>query len=217
MKPLTIPSLINEAKLFCESENTKEYPELLNINDGKTIGTFVEHKFKSFLKEKYDFEVGNSALDIDLPGSINTDIKVTSIKKPQSSCPYKDTKQKIFGLGYNLLIFIYDKIDLTNTCKLNFLNFTFISKEKTADFITTKQLNEMLKNGSNKEDIISYLTNSAISFDFVTLNNLADMILNNDIHQGYLTISNALQWRLYYSRVISLDNKIEGVINVNFK
>ncbi len=38
-------------------------------------------------------------------------MKVTSIKQPQSSCPYKSARQKIFGLGYSLIIFVYDKID----------------------------------------------------------------------------------------------------------
>jgi putative type II site-specific deoxyribonuclease len=37
--------------------------------------------------------------------------------------------------------------------------------------------------------------------------------LNNSFEQGYLTISNALQWRLQYKRVIELDNQVEGVYN----
>jgi len=44
-------------------------------------------------------------------------------------------------------------------------------------------------------------------------NDLAKRILSEDFQQGYLTISNALQWRLQYSRVISLENKIDGVTN----
>jgi hypothetical protein len=62
--------------------------------------------------EKHTVKVGSSALGIDLPSEdILTDIKVTSVKQPQSSCPFRDAKQKIFGLGYNLLIFVYDKKD----------------------------------------------------------------------------------------------------------
>ena len=40
-----------------------------------------------------------------------------------------------------------------------------------------------------------------------------DEILENPPEQGYLTISNALQWRLQYKRVIGLDNSVTGVIN----
>ena len=67
--------------------------------------------------------------------TINTDIKTTSIKQPQSSCPFRDSKQKIFGLGYNLLVFVYDKQDYNNTCKLNFQNCTFISANILASSI----------------------------------------------------------------------------------
>ena len=36
---------------------------------------------------------------------------------------------------------------------------------------------------------------------------------NLTFSQGYLTISNALQWRLQYARVIALDNTVNGVLN----
>ena len=83
-------------------------------------------------------KIGSSAKGIDLP-SVDIDIKVTSIKQPQSSCPFKDAKQKIFGLGYNLLVFVYDKIDdpQTKTAHLNFVSCSLISKERTADYTTT--------------------------------------------------------------------------------
>lgn len=55
---------------------------------------------------------GSSAKGLDLP-SVNTDIKVTSVVQPQSSCPYRDSKQKIYGLGYNLIVFVYIKEDDT--------------------------------------------------------------------------------------------------------
>ena len=42
---------------------------------------------------------------------------------------------------------------------------------------------------------------------------LAEEIIANPPMQGYLTISNALQWRLQYKRVIELDNQIQGVVN----
>lgn len=106
MKPsLTIEKLVAEAKIFCET--TSSIPELFGVTDGKAVGTIIEHKFKRHLTEVYEVASGNSASGIDLPGAeIQTDIKVTSIKQPQSSCPFKDAKQKIFGLGYNLLVFV---------------------------------------------------------------------------------------------------------------
>ena len=187
---------------------------LIGITDGKAVGTYVEHLFKEELSKKYNLEIGNSAKGIDLPGfAINTDIKVTSVKQPQSSCPFKSARQKIFGLGYNLLVFVYEKIDTENTCILNFLFCTFIEKQKTADYTITKRLIEMKKDGANKEDIIGYLNDKNVPGDEIVYNDLATEILFSNIQQGYLTISNALQWRLQYSRVIQLNNTVEGIVN----
>lgn len=71
----------------------------------------------------------------------------------------------------------------------------------------------MLNDGSNKEDIIAFLEDRNVPGDDITYNDIADEILNNKPKQGYLTISNALQWRLQYSRVINLDNTIQGITN----
>lgn len=156
--------------------------------------------------------IGSSAKGIDLP-SVDVDIKVTSIKQPQSSCPFKDAKQKIYGLGYNLLVFVYDKTDDSNTksTKLDFVSCSFVSKERTADYTTTFRLREMVKDQANAEDIISYLQDKNIPADEITLNKLAEQILQNLPLQGYLTISNALQWRLQYQRIVSLSDEIEGI------
>ena len=111
-KTIEIKDIIEEAEIFCREQSNINHAELLGITDGKAVGTYVEHKFKNFLSNRYDIEIGNSASGIDLPSKdINTDIKVTSIRQSQSSCPYKSSRQKIYGLGYNLLVFVYDKID----------------------------------------------------------------------------------------------------------
>lgn len=124
MKPkLTIEELIKEAKSFCERESNFDNKELFGVTDGKAVGTFIEHKFSDYLEENYDVEKGSSANGIDLPShDINTDIKVTSIEQPQSSCPFKNARQKIYGLGYNLLLFVYEKSDdpAKKAARLNF-------------------------------------------------------------------------------------------------
>ena len=110
MKILTIETLCTEAAVFSVAESRHPEPLLYGVTDGKAIGTYLEQKFKLYLKQKYDFVQGNSASGIDFP-QLLVDIKVTSIKQPQSSCPYKSARQKIFGLGYGLIIFVYDKTD----------------------------------------------------------------------------------------------------------
>ena len=215
---LTIELLCSAAKEFCQSESQLDFPELVGVTDGKAVGTFVEHRLKNYLSERFVVVAGNSASGIDLPSpEINTDIKVTSHRQPQSSCPYKSSRQKIFGLGYNLLVLVYDKKDVDGTSKLGFQNCTFVSQERTADFTTTKRLAEMLKDGAIKEDIIAYFMDKNIPGDEITLEQLADEVLERGVIQGYLTISNALQWRLQYQRVITLSNSVDGVVNYDYK
>lgn len=215
MKPkLTIDKLIIEAKQFCLEESKIKNKELYGITDGKAVGTYVEHKFQQQLRSKYSVEIGSSASGIDLPSEdIMTDIKVTSVKQPQSSCPYKDSKQKIFGLGYNLLIFVYDKIDnpKSKTTTLCFVSCSFVSNDRTADYTTTYRLREMINDNANEDDIVAYLTDRNIPADEVTLRNMASMILKNPPKQGYLTISNALQWRLQYQRIVLLEERVSGI------
>lgn len=211
-KKLTLESLIVEAEHFCSLNSGLYKSELFGVTDGKAVGTFVEHLFKQFLEERYEMEVGNSANGLDLP-SVNTDIKVTSIKQPQSSCPFKDSKQKIFGLGYNLLVFVYKKYDDSKKKKgmLDFVSCSFIDKCRTADFQTTTGLHKIISNQGNQDDIFAFLVEHNIPSDEVTLYNMAGDILKNPPQIGYLTISNALQCRLQYGRVVSMTDKVVGV------
>jgi len=214
---LNIKKLVSSAKLFCKEESIYANKDLFGVTDGKAVGTYVEHKFQALLESKYKYERGSSARGIDLPGkAINTDIKVTFIKQPQSSCPYRDAKQKIFGLGYNLLLFVYDKTDntKTKTTQLNFVNCTFITKERTADYTTTFRLREMVNDGANEEDIMAFLSDRNIPADEMTLKLIAQNVLQSPPLQGYLTVSNALQWRLQYGRIVRLSEKISGITNI---
>ncbi|RLD54064.1 MAG: restriction endonuclease [Bacteroidetes bacterium] len=216
-KNLTIKNLISSANEFCKQETKYKNKELFGVTDGKAVGTYIEHKFKNFLNDKYLVNNGNSARGVDLPApEINTDIKVTSIKQPQSSSPFKDAKQKIYGLGYNLLVFVYEKTDnqKNETAVLDFKSCSFISKERTADYTTTFRLIEMVEDGANEEDIIAYLNDKNIPADDITLTQIANQILENTPKLGYLTISNALQWRLQYGRVVALSEKVDGITKI---
>ena len=214
MEILKIDDLKREAKTFCEFMKKENHSSLIGVTDGKAVGTYVEHRFQNYLSSKYILDVGSSAKGIDLPGEdIMTDIKVTSITQPQSSCPFKNARQKIFGLGYNLLVFVYEKKDNDDKCILNFKYCAFIEKNRTVDYTITKRLIQMVDDGANKEDIVGFLIDKNVPGDEIVYNDLADEILRNKPNQGYLTISNALQWRLQYSRVITLGNSVDGVLN----
>jgi hypothetical protein len=212
-KPITQNDLIDNAKTFCSEDHN--YKELFGVTDGKAVGTFIEQKFQDRLVNQYTMDNGNAAKGLDIP-SLNTDIKVTSIKQPQSSCPFNSARQKIYGLGYNLIVFVYEKIDdhQAKTARLNFISCAFIDKNRTADFQTTRGIREILSRDGNTEDIIGFLQDRNLPGDDITYKHLAEEILTLIPEQGYLTISNALQWRLQYARIVNLTEKVSGIIKI---
>ena len=209
---LTLEKLQEEAKLFSELESEHDETSIYGSTDGKAVGTYLERKFKDFLRQKYDFDSGNSASGIDLP-ELEVDIKTTSIFQPQSSCPFNSARQKIFGLGYNLLVFVYKKEDnqQTKTSRLYILHTIFVSKNRTADYQLTTSLNRILENNANKDDIIALFHDKNLPVDDILADSLADEILSHKPEIGYLTISNALQWRLQYSRIIEEAGNVSGI------
>jgi len=214
MIELTIDLLKEEAKNFSIIESNHDEPSIFGSTDGKAVGTYLEHKFQEYLEKKYIFVKGNSASGIDFPSEIlNVDIKVTSIAQPQSSCPFKSSRQKIYGLGYNLLIFVYEKIDNNKTKKsrLNILHTVFVAQDRTADYQLTTTINSILDNNGNKDDLISLFSDKNLPIDEIEASNIADEIFTHRPNIGYLTISNALQWRLQYGRIIEKAGTISGV------
>ncbi|MEO0535569.1 MAG: restriction endonuclease [Cyanobacteria bacterium P01_A01_bin.123] len=214
-RELTAEYLRIEAAKFAEVETAYNEPTLYGITDGKAIGTYLEHKFTAYLSESYDYQPGNSASGIDFPG-LEVDMKVTSIKQPQSSCPFKSAAQKVFGLGYHLLVFVYEKYDDSEnrTGRLDIKHTVFVDKTRTADFQTTTGLREILDRDANKDDIVAFILERHLPVDEIGANQLADRILESRPNQGYLTMSNALQWRLQYRRVIDKTGKTSGILRV---
>lgn len=218
MKPaLTIEILLAEAASFSAAESAHEEPALFGVTDGKAVGTYLEHKFTAYLMEKYSFAGGNSASGIDIP-SVNVDIKTTSIKKkkPQSSCPFKSARQKIYGLGYNLLVFAYNKVDdeKRRTARLDIKHTIFIELERTGDYQMTKGLREILERDGNAEDLIAFMQDCRLPIDDIEAQNIAELLLRNRPEQGYLTISTAFQWRLQYGHAIQQAGTVDGILRV---
>jgi hypothetical protein len=214
---LTLPLLKAEAKKFVKVLSGTPIVTLYGATDGKAVGTYVEQAFNRSLVESYDYATGNAASGIDFP-ALEVDVKATSIKQPQSSCPFKSAEQKVYGLGYNLLVFVYEKNDdpKAKAAVLDFKHLVFVAKERTADYQTTYGLLGILERKGNKDDIVAFLEERHLPLEEIGRERLAERILKERPHLGYLTISNALQWRLQYTRVITIatDGKTNGVENV---
>ena len=209
---LTISTLCLEAGRFAARESTHAEPALFGVTDGKAIGTYFEHKFREYLRERYRFEEGSSASGMDFP-DLNVDMKVTRITQPQSSCPFKSARQKIYGLGYALLVFVYEKIDdpTNETGRLNILHTVFVDVDRTADYQTTTGLQRIIENEGNVDDLMAFMQERSLPVDDMQALQLAEELLQNPPGTGYLTISNALQWRLQYRRVIEEAGAVTGI------
>jgi len=214
-RKLTLTLLKQAAADFAETESLHSEPSLYGVTDGKKLGTYLEHKFVSYLAQYFKFDRGSSAKGIDLP-AMGVDIKTTSISKPQSSCPFKSARQKIFGLGYSLLVFVYEKTDdqATQTSRLDILHVIFVDANRTADYQMTMGLNQILDNDGNEDDLLAFMNDRRLPVDDIEAAQIAQDLLARKPAIGYLTISNAWQWRLKYGRAIAKAGEVAGLHRV---
>jgi hypothetical protein len=215
MVELTIKALLKAAADFAPLQATHSEPSLFGRNDGKAVGTYLEGRFVSFLLERYQFSTGNAALGIDLP-SLNVDIKTTSKRQPQSSCPYRSARQKVYGLGYGLLVFVYEKTDNARkeSAILKIAHTVFIESEHTADYQLTATIADYLARGATDEDLAALFMDRNLPLDEIGATQLAQEVLAKPPKQGYLTISNAQQWRLQYGHALKKAGQVQGVMRI---
>jgi len=209
---LTLEQLCREAAWFAQAEATHAEPALYGVDNGKTIGTYLEHKFRRHLRDNYTYDEGNSADGIDFPG-LSVDMKVTRRSQPQSSCPFRSARQKIFGLGYSLLVLVYEKSDddVARTATLEILHAIYIGQHRTGDYTLTRILREYYEHEANEEDFVAVLRDRNLPVDEIGAREIAEQLIERPPEQGYVTVSNALQWRLQYSRAISVAGTVDGV------
>ena len=113
-------------------------------------------------------------------------------------------------------MFVYDKQDdhQNVTAVLRFASCVFIDKSRTADYQTTRGLLEILRRDGNKDDVVAFLAERNLPGDEIVYHNLAEEILQSPPALGYLTVSNALQWRLQYSRIVKLTGTVSGIVKI---
>ena len=205
-----------EAAAFAKVESQHFERSLFGVTDGKAVGTYLEHKFQTHLSSRYSYDRGNSARGIDFPG-LGVDIKVTNIKQPQSSCPFKSAGQKIYGLGYSLLVIVYEKIDdgRRKAGRLDLQHTIFVEADRTADWQTTYGLLRLIENKANLDDVLAFFRERMLPVDDIEAQALAEQVLRQPPKLGYLTVSNALQWRLQYGRVIEQAGQVEGIARLS--
>lgn len=212
-KPLTVELLQKEASSFAKMESKHAEPSLFGVTDGKAVGTYLEHKFQTVLQSRYTYGRGNSAKGIDFP-ELGADIKVTSIRQPQSSCPFKSARQKIYGLGYSLLVFVYDKRDdeKTRTGRLDIQHTIFVRKERTADYQTTSGLHRLIENKVNRDDILAFFEENYMSFETPEDIRLAERVLREPPPVGAL--GQGRRRPSCFDRITECAGDVDGVLRL---
>jgi hypothetical protein len=194
---LTEEILIEEASRFATSVSQHSFSELYGCTDGKRVSTFFEKRFQSVLSRFYDFQLGNAAKGIDFP-SLNVDMKFTSHEHPQSSSPFLNHRQRVFGLGYSLLVFVYCRSEnhTDRSSCFNIESCSYLCATETGDARITAKIIDILSGGGNKKHIEQML----LSFDFPQSDatEIADSVMQHKVVQGKITISLAMQYRLTF-------------------
>jgi hypothetical protein len=78
----------------------------------------------------------------------------------------------------------------------------------------TRGILEIIARDGNVDDLVGFFQDRMLPVDEIMARTIAEEVLQNPPLQGYLTISNALQWRLQYSRVIQKAGEVEGLDRV---
>lgn len=212
MPKLTIETLKKEAQHFSRVESRYREKSLFGITDGKAVGTYLEHKFRNYLRTKYDFEVGSSASGIDFP-ELQVDTMSTNLLAPYPSSPLKSARQKIYGLGHSLIWFLYEKTDdrESKRAKINIVSAFFLDGSCTADFKMTRGIADTLKNEGNKDDVMAYTLDARLTNDEIEASNLADEILSNPPRLGFVFTTGFWRQRAQYLEAIN-QSKVAALV-----
>lgn len=212
---LSKSGLVRSAQAFCLQAEQTGHKEIFGQVSCHVVNSFVERCFLEHLAETFNLDVGFSPLNVALP-SINTEIRTAPVDRPDMFCPYISSRQKIYGLGYNLLLLLYSKTD-DNAAKEGHFSIhscEYISAERTADYMTTKILHEVLLGGGNADDVFAFLSDWMQGTTSERLRELSAEIVQSPPSIGYLTISKAWQWRLQSSHVVGEVEDLEGMTHI---
>jgi hypothetical protein len=72
----------------------------------------------------------------------------------------------------------------------------------------------LLENQANRDDILAFFQERMLPVDELEAGTLADEVLRKPPELGYLTVSNALQWRLQYGRIIEQAGLVAGILRL---
>lgn len=207
-----IPDYDNILDRFCERINEIDVPEE-HLSSSKKIGTYFEKELRDWFGNETDIDSdGSVAQEEDIP-ELNLDVKATSKTQPQSSIPMRAPIERIRGMNYDILVFIYDMDKSGDERSVEIEHCSYIPRERTSDHRKSKEARELIEEYENNDISWSELKTNIKeltgvshleSVEVVTDEQLEELI-KNPPKEGAITVSAAAQWRPQYRQVTKDD------------
>ncbi|PSQ58470.1 MAG: hypothetical protein BRD23_06785 [Halobacteriales archaeon SW_9_67_25] len=203
---LNLRNYLDSVAEFCAEMESRTVPEDKS-GTSKQIGTYFEKELRDWFEEKHGLvSEGSVAEDIDLP-AFNLDVKTTSNRQPQSSSTFDDPGERIVGVDYNILLFVYDKQSVDGGNKFEIKTCAYIPKERASDYRKSDDAVKLVADyGEGK------LSESELREQLENLTGVGAIsdekfneIKENPPEKGAITITPALQWRFNYNKMVKED------------
>lgn len=203
---LDLRNYIDSVAEFCVEMESRTVPEDKS-GTSKQIGTYFEKELRDWFENKHGLvSEGSVAEDIDLP-AFNLDVKTTSNRQPQSSSTFDDPGERIVGVDYNILLFVYDKQSVDGGNKFEIKTCAYIPKERASDYRKSDDAVKLV--ADYREGKLSESELREQLEDLTGVGAISDKkfeeIKNDPPEKGAITITPALQWRFNYNKMVKED------------
>ena len=203
---LDLQNYLDSVAEFCAEMESRTVPEGKS-GTSKQIGTYFEKELRDWFEEEHGLvSEGSVAEDIDLP-AFNLDVKTTSNRQPQSSSTFDDPGERIVGVDYNILLFVYNKQSVNGGNQFEIKTCAYIPEERASDYRKSDDAVKLvvdyregrLSESELREQLEDLTGVGAISDEKF------EEIKENPPEKGAITITPALQWRFNYNKMVKED------------
>lgn len=203
---LDLQNYLDSVAEFCAEMESRTVPDGKS-GTSKQIGTYFEKELRDWFEDKHGLvSEGSVAEDIDLP-AFNIDVKTTSYRQPQSSSTFDDPGERIVGVDYNILLFVYDKQSVDGGNKFEIKTCAYIPKERASDYRKSEDAVKLVadyRDGKLSESELREQLEDLTGVGAISDEKFNE-IKENPPEKGAITITPALQWRFNYNKMVKED------------
>lgn len=207
---LDLRNYFDTVEEFCADIESRTVPAD-ESDTSKRIGTYFENELRVWFEEKHGFvSDGSVAEGIDLP-AFNLDVKTTSNRHPQSSSPFDDPGERITGVDYNILLFVYDRKSVEGGNKFEIVSCAYIPKERASDYRKSENARTLVadyREGTLTESELREQLEELTGIGAISDEKFEE-IKQNPPKKGGITMTPAVQWRFNYNKMVK-DEVPEG-------